>query len=47
MNKTKFITVRLPDDVMAKLKAEAEKNTRSISAQVRHYIRIELEKAKK
>jgi hypothetical protein len=47
MNKTKFITVRLPDDVMAKLKAEAEKNTRSISAQVLHYIRIELGKVKK
>jgi len=47
MNKTKFITVRLPDDVMAKLKAEAEKNTRSISAQVLHYIRIELDKVKK
>ena len=47
MNKTKYITVRLPEDVLEKLKAEAEKNTRSISAQVRRYILIELEKVKK
>ena len=47
MNKTKYITVRLPEDVLEKLKAEAEKNTRSISAQVLHYIRIELGKVKK
>lgn len=47
MNKTKYITVRLPEDVLEKLKAEAEKNTRSISAQVRRYILIELGKVKK
>jgi hypothetical protein len=47
MNKTKYITVRLPEDVLEKLKAEAEKNTRSISAQVRRYILIELAKVKK
>jgi hypothetical protein len=47
MNKTKYINVRLPEDVLEKLKAEAEKNTRSISAQVRRYILIELAKVKK
>jgi hypothetical protein len=47
MNKTKYITVRLPEDVLEKLKAEAEKNTRSISSQVRRYILIELAKVKK
>ena len=44
MNKTEFITVRLPMDVMAKLRAEAKRNTRSLSAQVLHYIRLELDK---
>lgn len=29
---------------MAKLKAEAKRNTRSLSAQVLHYIRLALEK---
>jgi plasmid stability protein len=45
--KRQYITVRLPDDIMAKLKAEAANNTRSLSAQVLHYIRLELEKVKK
>lgn len=45
-NKRQYVTVRLPDDIMAKLKAEAERNTRSLSAQVLHYIRLELERAK-
>jgi len=44
MTKTQFITVRLPEDIMAKLKAEAKRNTRSLSAQVLHYIRLELDK---
>jgi hypothetical protein len=44
MPKTQFITVRLPEDIMAKLKAEARRNTRSLSAQVLHYIRLELDK---
>jgi hypothetical protein len=45
-NKRQYVTVRLPDDIMAKLKAEAERNTRSLSAQVLHYIRLELDKVK-
>jgi hypothetical protein len=45
-NKTQYVTVRLPDEIMAKLKAEAESNTRSLSAQVLHYIRLELDKVK-
>jgi hypothetical protein len=44
MPKTQFITVRLPEDIMVKLKAEARRNTRSLSAQVLHYIRLELDK---
>jgi hypothetical protein len=45
-NKTQYVTVRLSDEVMAKLKAEAERNTRSLSAKVLHYIRLELDKVK-
>ena len=43
-NKTQYVTVRLSEDIMAKLKAEAERNTRSLSAQVLHFIRMELDK---
>jgi len=45
-NKTQYVTVRLPDEIMAKLKAEAERNTRSLSAQVLHYLKQGLEKVK-
>ena len=45
-NKRQYVTVRLPDDIMAKLKAEAECNTRSLSAQVLHYLKQGLEKVK-
>lgn len=45
-NKRQYVTVRLPDDVMAKLKAEAERNTRSLSAQVLHFLKQGLEKVK-
>ena len=45
-NKRQYVTVRLPDDIMAKLKAEAERNTRSLSAQVLHYLKQGLEKVK-
>jgi hypothetical protein len=45
-NKRQYVTVRLPDDIMAKLKAEAERNTRSLSAQVQHFIKQGLEKVK-
>ena len=45
-NKRQYVTVRLPNDIMAKLKAEAERNTRSLSAQVLHYLKQGLEKVK-
>ena len=45
-NKRQYVTVRLPGDIMAKLKAEAERNTRSLSAQVLHYLKQGLEKVK-
>jgi hypothetical protein len=45
-NKTQYVTVRLSDEIMAKLKAEAERNTRSLSAQVLHYLKQGLEKVK-
>jgi hypothetical protein len=45
-NKRQYVTVRLPDDIMAKLKAEAERNTRSLSAQVLHHLKQGLEKVK-
>jgi hypothetical protein len=44
--KRKYVTVRLPDDIMAKLKAEAERNTRSLSAQVLHFLKQGFEKVK-
>ena len=44
--KRKYVTVRLPDDIMAKLKAEAERNTRSLSAQVLHFLKLGFEKVK-
>jgi hypothetical protein len=46
MNKTKFVTIRLPQELYEKLKIEAERNTRSLSAQVLHFLRLELEKGK-
>ena len=45
-NKRQYVTVRLPDDIMANLKAEAERNTRSLSAQVLHFLKQGLEKVK-
>ncbi len=45
-NKRQYVTVRLPDDIMAKLKEEAERNTRSLSAQVLHFLKQGLEKVK-
>ena len=45
-NKRQYVTVRLPDDIMAKLKAEAERNTRSLSAQVLHFLKQGLDKVK-
>jgi hypothetical protein len=45
-NKTQYVTVRLPDDIMSKLKAEAERNTRSLSAQVLHFLKQGFEKVK-
>ncbi len=45
-NKRQYVTVRLSDEIMAKLKAEAERNTRSLSAQVLHYLKQGLEKVK-
>ena len=45
-NQRQYVTVRLPDDIMAKLKAEAERNTRSLSAQVLHFLKQGLEKVK-
>lgn len=44
MNKTKFVTLRLPEDVYLKIKEEAEKNTRTIAGQILHYLRQALEK---
>jgi len=42
MNKTKFVTIRLPQDLYEKLKEVAAKNTRSLSAQILHYLRQEI-----
>ena len=42
--KDKFTTLRIPESVLLKLKKEAEKNTRTVSAQALHFIKQGLEK---
>jgi hypothetical protein len=42
--KDKFMNLRLPESVLLKLKKEAEKNTRTVSAQALHFIKQGLEK---
>jgi len=44
--KDKHITVRIPDEIREELRRKAEDNTRTISAQVLHYIKIGLENSK-
>jgi hypothetical protein len=44
MNKNKFVTIRLPEDVYLKIKEEAAKNTRTILGQILHYLRQALNK---
>jgi predicted DNA-binding protein len=44
MIKNKFVTIRLPQALYEKLKAEAARNTRTVSAQLMHYVRLQLDK---
>jgi predicted DNA binding CopG/RHH family protein len=42
--KDKYMTIRLPEALLTKLRKEADKNTRTIAAQVLHYVKQGLEK---
>lgn len=44
MKKEKYITIRLPADVEAALRKQAQADTRTLAAQVLHYIKIGLSK---
>ena len=40
--KTKFFSIRLPADVATQLRAEASANTRTLAAQILHYVKLGL-----
>ena len=44
--KDRYMTIRLPADVERELRKMAERNTRTLSAQVLHYLKQGLEKVK-
>jgi predicted DNA-binding protein len=44
MKKDRTMTIRLPAEIEAKLKKQAEKETRTFADQVLHYIKLGLEK---
>lgn len=44
--KNKFFSIRLPEDIAAQLRAEAQANTRTLAAQILHYIKLGLAKKK-
>jgi len=44
MLKNKYVTIRLSDECLQKIKAQAKKETRSVSAQIVHFIKMGLEK---
>ena len=40
--KDKFVTIRIKESVLNQIKAEAAKETRSVSSQILHYIKSAL-----
>ena len=46
MTKDRYMTIRLPSDVEAALRQQAQDNTRTLAAQVLHYIKQGLAKEK-
>lgn len=46
MTKDRWMTIRLPADVEAALRQQAKDNTRTLAAQVLHYIKLGLAKEK-
>lgn len=44
--KDKFITIRLPESLLEKLREKASENDRTIAAQVLHYIKNGMTKGK-
>jgi hypothetical protein len=46
MTKDRWMTIRLPADVEAALRQQARDNTRTLAAQVLHYIKLSLAKEK-
>lgn len=47
MAKTGYMTIRVPPEVLRRVKAEAKKDTRTIASQVLFYILQGLDRAKK
>jgi hypothetical protein len=45
--KDKYMTIRLPADVELEVRKHAERHTRTLAAQVLHYIKLGLAKEKK
>lgn len=46
MTKDRWMTIRLPADVEAALRQQAQDNTRTLAAQVLHYVKLGLAKEK-
>ena len=44
MKKDKTMTIRLPAEVLQKLREQASKDARTLAGQVLHYVKIGLEK---
>lgn len=45
--KTKFMSLRLPEDIHAQVMKAAQENTRTLAAQVLHFIKAGIEGKKK
>jgi hypothetical protein len=46
MTKDRYMTVRLPADVEAQIRQQAQANTRTLAAQILHYIKQGLSQEK-
>lgn len=46
MTKDRWMTIRLPADIEAALRQQAQDNTRTLAAQVLHYVKLGLAKEK-
>jgi predicted transcriptional regulator len=46
-NKDRYMTIRLPADVERELRKMAERNTRTLAAQILHCVKMEIERQPK